>query len=79
MSQRGKLIKKIAFAKRPVREKDEISKYNREVKVKRSRYGVGVALLCCTGLRLPLLQAFATVPRFFIVYNLTAGRVRPKL
>ena len=28
------------------------------------------------GLRLPLVQVKATVPRFFIVYNLTAGRVK---
>jgi hypothetical protein len=28
------------------------------------------------GLRLPLVQVKATVPRFFILYNLTAGRVK---
>ena len=43
MSQRGKLIKKIAFAKRPAPEKTKFLK-NREVKVKRSRFAW--ALLC---------------------------------
>jgi hypothetical protein len=46
--------------------------------VKRSCYGVGVALLCLTGLRLPSVQVKATVPRFFIMNNLTLGRVKTK-
>jgi hypothetical protein len=41
---------------------------------------VGVALLCVLGLRLPLLQAFQQLSHaFFIVCNLTAGRVKTKL
>jgi polyisoprenoid-binding protein YceI len=39
------LKEKIAFAKHPVTEKTKFQ-IHREVKVKRSRYGVGVALLC---------------------------------
>jgi hypothetical protein len=38
-------VKKIAFAKRPVTEKTKFQ-IHREVKVKRSCLGVGVALLC---------------------------------
>jgi hypothetical protein len=41
-------IKKLAFAKHPAPEKTKFLK-NGEVKVKRSRYGVGVALLCSLG------------------------------
>jgi hypothetical protein len=41
-------MEKIAFAKRPAREKSKFQ-CRREVKVKRSRYGVGVALLCGSG------------------------------
>jgi len=36
------------------------------------RQGVSVALLCCTGLRLPLLRSKATVSRYFI-YNRYCG------
>ncbi len=54
-------------------------KRNREVKVKRSRYGVGVALLCFAGFGGPQRQVFATVPRFFFLYKLTVGRVKLKL
>ena len=51
---------------------------HREVKVKRSRFAW--ALLCFVHRFLvgPSRQVKATVPRFFIVYNLTAGRVKLK-
>ena len=79
MSQRGKFIKKIAFAKRPVEEKTKFLK-NGEVKVKRSCHRRGRCFALFFGLRLPLLQAFQQLSHaFFIVYNLTAGRVNLKL
>ena len=51
-------------------------KRNREVKVKRSCYGVGVALLCFAGFGGPQRQVLQLSHAFFIVYNLTAGRVK---
>ena len=79
MSQRGKFIKKIAFAKRPVEEKTKFLK-NGEVKVKRSCHRRGRCFALFFGLRLPLLQAFRQLSHaFFVVYILTAGRVNLKL
>jgi hypothetical protein len=79
VSQRGKFIKKIAFAKRPVEEKTKFLK-NGEVKVKRSCHRRGRCFALFFGLRLPLLQAFQQLSHaFFVVYNLTAGRVKLKL
>jgi hypothetical protein len=54
----------LAFAKRPAPEKTKFLK-NREVKVKRSCYGVGVALLCSFWASSPTGASMATVPRFF--------------
>jgi hypothetical protein len=72
-------VKKIAFAKRPVTEKSKFQN-TQGSESKCSCYGVGVALLCVLGLRLPLLQAFQQLSHaFFIVCNLTAGRVKTKL
>ena len=71
-SKRGKLIGiKLAFAKRPVEEKSKFQN-TQGSESKCSCYGVGVALLCVLGLRLPLLQAFEQLSHasFFCINSL---------
>ena len=69
------LLEKIAFAKRPAREKTKFL-IHREVKVKRSCYGVGVALLCELGFDSHWYEYSNCPTLFFMVYNLTEGRVK---
>ena len=69
------LLEKIAFAKRPAREKTKFL-IHREVKVKRSCYGVGVALLCELGFVSHSCELRQLSHAFLFVYNLTAGRVK---
>jgi hypothetical protein len=71
------LLKKIAFAKRPVEEKTKFHK-NREVKAKRSCYGVGVALLCSLGF-VSHFYKLSNCPTLFYCMKITEGRVKQKL
>lgn len=60
-------LKKIAFAKRPVPEKSKFQ-IHREVKVKRSCYGVGVALLCELGFDSHWYEQLSNCPTLFYWY-----------